>query len=109
MNGQKVKLTDETRDFINSWNMVTRRTGTWAYIPFWFKKTDDPNVVEVYSFDHLPQDLIEFEAEQREKILANPDRVNNRPYPLVESECFKVSEPEQEYKKEKRPRIVKNK
>ncbi len=92
MNGQKVRLTDEMVVFANSWNMVKLdRNNEWLYIPFWFKRTDDPNVVEVYSFDHLPAELVKYEAEQRQKLIDNPDKVRNRIYPLVESDCVPVA------------------
>lgn len=84
MDGEKIKLTADMVSFINSWNRVKfGRNSDWLYIPFWFKKTENEDVFEVYSFDRLPTEVTEYMQYIRKSLVDNPDKPNPRTYPLL--------------------------
>ena len=37
---------------------VEDQTGTYYYLPFWFKATNESDEFEILSLDHLPKELI---------------------------------------------------
>ena len=57
----KVKFSKEQVDLFNNIGTIvnTAEGNTYGYLPFWFKETDEKGVYELFTFEQLPNELIE--------------------------------------------------
>jgi len=68
----KVELSGEAVRFLNNSSskffLDEKEEEEWLYLPYWFKKTDDPYIFEQYSFEELPEGMREGLSELRDGI-----------------------------------------
>lgn len=57
----KVKFPKEQTDLFNNVGTIvnTAEGSTYRYLPFWFKETNEEDVYELFTFEQLPNELIE--------------------------------------------------
>ena len=56
----KVKFSKEQIDLFNIGTIINTADGSiYRYLPFWFKETDEEGVYELFTFEQLPDELIE--------------------------------------------------
>ena len=57
----KVKFPKEQTDLLNNIGTIvnTADGNVYKYLPFWFKETDEKGVYELFTFEQLPDELIE--------------------------------------------------
>ena len=60
----------------------------YYFLPLWFKIEKNSEVVDAYSFGHLPPELQQAINDQRENIIS--PRTTKGSYPLTTDECEKV-------------------
>ena len=56
----KVKLSKEQIDLFNNIGTIVSTTSdkTYRYLPHWFRETEEEGVFEVFTFENLPDELI---------------------------------------------------
>jgi len=57
----KVKFPKEQTDLFNNIGTIvnTAEGRVYRYLPFWFKETEEEDVYELFTFEQLPDELIE--------------------------------------------------
>lgn len=57
----KVKFPKEQTDLFNNIGTIvnTAEGSVYRYLPFWFKETEEEGVYELFTFEQLPDELIE--------------------------------------------------
>ena len=57
----KVKFPKEQIDLLNNIGTIvnTADGSVYKYLPFWFKETDEEGIYELFTFEQLPDELIE--------------------------------------------------
>ncbi|KKN63526.1 hypothetical protein LCGC14_0501160 [marine sediment metagenome] len=88
----KVKLTTPVANFIITYGITIKKAkgDTFHFIPFWFKETAHPNILEEFGLDNVPEELRSAIEEDR-----NPSvKIHDLPQSTGSAKNFIMAEPD---------------
>ncbi len=64
----KIKFPKEQTELLNNIGTIvnTAEGSTYRHLPFWFKETDEEGIYELFTFEQLPDELIDIIKSMRD-------------------------------------------